>query len=450
MELVPSVVDTGGPRLALAAAEPWAPHARAAVVTARRDGAFAADANGTRTCAGGWQWRFEGIVPGRTYALTVEMRHQGLAAPRDMLRCVAAWGAPAANQDRYGTLWEYLLPSATGPDAWRFARTSVGPAGACQLTIRATLRWTAVGKTLWEMPRVAVAAAPLTARPPVRVCAVTGHSTQRQGRSFKTLADNLTFYGQLCEAACGRDHPQLIVLPEIALQWGVPGHPLDVAVPASGPEIEAFAELVRRHRVRIAVGMYERDSDAVYNSLILISPAGRVDGRYRKVHLASCGEDTSGLLPGDGFPVFETEVGRLGCNICMDGSAAESTRLVGLNGADLLLYSVMGDHRADRFSRGSPIFSEDRWRAIARTHAIDNQVCMAVARNGALGSGIVDRKGEWLVWNDGDLPFVTADVLLDDAYRVWNGSTFRDVAWYQRRPHLYGAFTDPGNFGSLR
>jgi predicted amidohydrolase len=196
--------------------------------------------------------------------------------------------------------------------------------------------------------------------------------------------------------------------------------------------------------------MYERDGDAVYNSLVLISPAGAVDGRYRKVHLAAGGEDYSGLLPGNDFPVFDTEVGRVGCNICMDSSAAESSRLVGLNGADFLLMPIMGDHRADRWSVGSPIFSEDRWRVIMRTHAIDNMLCMAVARNGATGSCIVNCKGEFLAWNDGDQPYVTADVSFDENYRYWNGGSLRDVNWLQRRPHLYSAFTDPTNVGGLR
>jgi predicted amidohydrolase len=183
---------------------------------------------------------------------------------------------------------------------------------------------------------------------------------------------------------------------------------------------------------------------------VLISPAGVIDGRYHKVHLAAGGEEVSGVLPGDSFPVFDTELGRLGCNICMDSSAAESSRMVGLNGANFLLLPIMGDHRADRWSRGAPIYNEDRWRAIMRTHAMDNQLCMVVARNHALGSCIVDRKGEMLAWNDGDQPFITAEVPFEDGYRTWDGGCFRDVNWLQRRPHLYAAFTDPANHGGSK
>lgn len=431
-------------------AEPWAPHPKTAPVTNGRDHAFAVDANGTRTCSGGWQWLYDGIVPGQTYEISTEVSHQGLAVPRDALMCTAIWSHMKPDEERPNAIWEYLLPEFVGPDRVRFSRRIVAPEGASQLTIRATLRWTASGKTSWQAPSVAIAKEPLAKRPPVRVCVVTGDHTQRRGRQFKSIQDNVDFYGKLCEGACEQQRPQLVVLPEIALQWGVPGNVIDLAVPAPGPETDAFAAIARKHRARIALGMNERDGDAVYNSVILIGPTGEIEGRYRKVHLAAGGEDISGVLPGDGFPVFDTDAGRIGCNICMDTSAAESSRMVGLNGAELLLMPIMGDHRADRWSMGSPIFNEDRWRAIMRTHAMDNQLCMVVARNNALGSCIVDRKGEILAWNDGDQPFITAEVNLDDGYRIWQGGCFRDVNWFQRRPHLYAPFIDPANHGASR
>ncbi len=435
-----------GPR----AAHPWSPHPKAAPVTERRGDAFAADANGTRTCSGGWQWRFDGIEPGKTYEIAIEASYREIAVPRDALTCVAIWGAPAPDQDRAGAIWEYLLPGPCVDDRVGFSRRAVAPERATNLTVRATLRWTATGKTLWHAPRVALAKEPLVKSPPVRVCVVTGHHTERRGRQFKTVQDNVDFYGALCEDACQNERPRLIVLPEIALQWGVPGEAIDLAVPAPGPETEAFAAIARRHRTRIALGMHERDGDAVHNSVILIGPNGSIEGRYRKVHLAADGEDTSGVLPGDGFPVFDTDIGRIGFNICMDSSAAESSRMVGLNGAELLLLPIMGDHRADRWSFGQPIFNEDRWRAIMRTHAIDNQLCMVVARNNALGSCIIDRKGEILAWNDGDRPYIAADVGLGEGHRIWQGGCFRDVNWFQRRPHLYGPFTDTANHGGSR
>jgi predicted amidohydrolase len=128
--------------------------------------------------------------------------------------------------------------------------------------------------------------------------------------------------------------------------------------------------------------------------------------------------------------------------------APESARMVGLNGAEFLLLPIMGDFRADRWDMGPPVFNEDRWRTIMRAQALDNQLSMIVARNRSAGSCIVNRKGDFLAWNKGDQPFITADVPREDDYRSWNGSCFRDSAWQVRRPHLYGTFDDLSNHGN--
>lgn len=141
-------------------------------------------------------------------------------------------------------------------------------------------------------------------------------------------------------------------------------------MPVTGPETEVFADIARQYQLRIMLGMLERDKDAVYNSAVLTNPNGQVDGLYRKVHLAVGGEIESGILPGEGFPVFEPEIGRIDCNICMDSSVtAESSRIVGLDGADFLLLPIMGDHRA--WQPGLRVFDPDRLRGIMQTHAMD-------------------------------------------------------------------------------
>ena len=114
--------------------------------------------------------------------------------------------------------------------------------------------------------------------------------------------------------------------------------------------------------------------------------------------------------------------------------------MVGLNGADFLVLPIMGDHRAAPWSRGNPTFDEDRWRCIQRTRAMDNQLCMVIARNNSVGSCIIDRSGSILAWNDGTQPHIVAAVPRDDGFRKWNGLCFREVNWRQRRPQLYGAF----------
>ena len=121
--------------------------------------------------------------------------------------------------------------------------------------------------------------------------------------------------------------------------------------------------------------------------------------------------------------------------------------MVGLNGADFMLLPIMGDHRAWHPAEGG--FDPDRFRAIMRTRAMDNQFCVIVARNNGEGSCIVDRVGNVLAWNEGDQDTIVATVKLDDGYLTANHGCYRAVNWMQRRPHVYGEFVEDGNRGSL-
>jgi len=434
--------------LKLDSIKPWTAHPKAAPVTERIGDFLIISANGTRTCVGGWELSFSGVKPGESYLIQFDVEHEDLDSARDTLRCKAYWDKISATdpQQRDNLRWDYLLPEKTEGNTLRFSRCLTAPEGSDCLTLCCTFRWTTKGKSRWHLPRIESAPPPTPSRP-VKIAVVTGRSGSRRG-PFKTIQDNLDFYVPLCKAAC-QSKPDLIVLPEIALQWGIAGSPIDLAVPVPGSETDVFAELARYHTTLLLLGMIERDEDAVHNSAVLIGPEGEIEGKYRKVHLAVGGEVDSGILPGDDFPVFDTEIGRIGCNICMDSSAAESARMVGLNGADFLLLPIMGDHRADRWSQGPPIYNESRWKAIMRTRAMDNQFCMVVARNNAQGSCIIDRKGDFLAWNEGDHDFVEATVTLEDNYRMWNKGCFREVNWMQRRPHIYQEFVNQDNKGSL-
>lgn len=224
-----TLVFAAAPPPQLKSAEPWSPHPKTTPVTARQGAAFAVEANGTRMSTGGWQWTFEGIVPGQTYELSTSATHDGLSVPRDELRCIAIWGKADANKERFVAIWDYLLPETSQAKAMRFTRKLVAPEGAHQLVIRSTLRWTAEGKAVWQQPKVSIAQTPLAVRPPVKVSVVTGRQSQRTGLKFKSIQDNMDFYGKLIEKACERDHPQLVVLPEVAQHDGDRFHSLCAA-----------------------------------------------------------------------------------------------------------------------------------------------------------------------------------------------------------------------------
>ena len=436
--------------LTLESVAPWAPHPAAAPLTERGKDVLAAAANGTRTCIGGGQLTYSGVETGKTYGIRVEAGFADLERVQDMLRCEIYWGTLPADDPRNGhqevVSWDYLVPESVAGDSIRFGRVLSAPEGTDRLTLRYTFRWSVKGSVDWHFPEIDLAELTAVGTEPVNICVVTGRREDRGG-PYKTIQENIDFYLPLCQQASDDLKPDLIVLPEIALQWGIPGSPLDQAVPAPGPETAPFAELARQDGVHLLLGLLERDGDAVHNSAVLIGPDGSIEGKYRKVHLAVGGEMETGILPGDDFPVFDTAIGRIGCNICMDSSAAESSRMIGLNGADFLLLPIMGDHRA--WHPENHVWDPERFKGIMMTRAVDNQLCMVVAVNRAQGSCIIDRTGHVLAWNDGDRPYVSATVNLSDGFRPSNKGCYRSTNWMQRRPHVYAAFVEPENVGGL-
>jgi predicted amidohydrolase len=426
--------------------EPWArdPRAmpRALDESPRR---LTLAANGTGFCAGGYSLRYAGIQPGQAYRVQVDVEHQGLEQPADTLVAYLHWGdlEPDDYRNRRREPWDFLIPTPLDEGRIRFQRVARAPEAATMLTVRYVFRWARAGSSIWSLP--SIEPCDLDEPTSVKVAAVTG--VEREFFSVTTLPERVAYFARLCDGACA-DGARLLVLPEIGLQHGLEGLAYDLAIPIPGPEMAPIADVARRWKAHIILGATEREGDARYNTAALIDPRGEVAGKYRKVQLAMF-ETMSGIMPGDDFPVWETDVGRIGALICMDSSVLEASRLVGLGGADILCMPIMGDMRASVYQPGQPNFNHELWKSIQRTRAMDNQLNMVVCRNYGVGSCVINRKGDVLAWNGGQQPWVTATVRTDDGYRLWNGSGHRDVCWMQRRPHLYGALADPWDRGPL-
>jgi 5-aminopentanamidase len=143
---------------------------------------------------------------------------------------------------------------------------------------------------------------------------------------------------RLREAAGQGAH--LVVFPECSLT----GYAFDSkeeawphAEPVPGPSTEALAADCRELGAWAVVGMLERDAaDRLFNAAVLVGLAG-VTASYRKIHLPFLGVDRF-ATPGDRpFAVHDLGGLRVGLNICYDGSFPESSRVLNLLGADLVL-----------------------------------------------------------------------------------------------------------------
>lgn len=105
-----------------------------------------------------------------------------------------------------------------------------------------------------------------------------------------------------------------------------------------GVATDAISSVTKKYNIYVVFGIAERDTETglFYNAAALVGPNGYI-GKYRKSHQWETEEHWS--VWGDvGVPVFETPIGKIAINICMDSAYFEPARLAGLAGADILAF----------------------------------------------------------------------------------------------------------------
>lgn len=111
-----------------------------------------------------------------------------------------------------------------------------------------------------------------------------------------------------------------------------------LALEVSSEAISAFVKASIKNQTVIVLPFFEKEADGYFNSAVVID-CGRIAGTYRKVHLPDLPlyKEQFYFSPGNtGFPVFETSRGRIGVQICWDNLFPEGTRILALNGADIV------------------------------------------------------------------------------------------------------------------
>ncbi|MEL7563789.1 MAG: nitrilase-related carbon-nitrogen hydrolase [Dehalobacterium sp.] len=113
-----------------------------------------------------------------------------------------------------------------------------------------------------------------------------------------------------------------------------------------GVTTKKFEEIAKKYDSYIVIGMAEVDQGTgiYYNSAALVGPKGYI-GKYRKTHQWET--ETHWAAWGDlGVPVFDTEIGKIAINICMDSAFFESSRTAALEGANILAFPTNSSAQA--------------------------------------------------------------------------------------------------------
>lgn len=180
---------------------------------------------------------------------------------------------------------------------------------------------------------------------------------------------------------------KLICLPEV-FQVGYFGSRIPdmmrYAEPEDGPSLTRMRALAKELEVHILAPILFSTPDGIENAAFLLDDQGEFLGHYAKTH--PVGDERTYLRRGSRYPVFETKLGRLGVVICYDVCFPETTRLLALSGAEVVLVPAAW--------RASHYFKE-WWDIDLASNALDNLVYMAaVNRCGPSGEEIFAGKSQ--------------------------------------------------------
>ena len=134
----------------------------------------------------------------------------------------------------------------------------------------------------------------------------------------------------------------LVVFPEMSLTgYVVRDQVYELAEVIPGPSTRKVEGFAKQAGVHVVFGMPElsaKTKATVYNTSVLVGPDGFI-GKYRKMYLPthSVFEEKRYFRPGYQVAVFDTALGKIGLCICYDLFFPEVTRLIRLEGAQLIV-----------------------------------------------------------------------------------------------------------------
>jgi predicted amidohydrolase len=192
--------------------------------------------------------------------------------------------------------------------------------------------------------------------------------------SSDDVAANLAAAVAFVEQAAERG-ASLVALPENFAYLRREGAPIACAQGLEGEIVGRLRALARRLRVRILGGTFPEaapDDGRVFNTSVLVSPAGEIEAVYRKIHLfdvdlADRGggvyRESAAIAPGKEVVVAQTPEAVVGLSVCYDLRFPELYRALAARGAQILAVP----------SAFTPETGKDHWEVLLRARAIENQ-----------------------------------------------------------------------------
>jgi len=154
--------------------------------------------------------------------------------------------------------------------------------------------------------------------------------------------ENLRQFSTLV-AQAGMQKPDIVCLPEAITLVGTNQNYVSASEPIPGPSTKFLGDVARKYHTYLVAGLLEREGDVVYNTAVLIDRQGNLAGKYRKVSLPR-EEIDGGITPGNSYPVFNTDFGKIGMMICWDVTFPDAAKALAQQGAEIILLPIAGGH----------------------------------------------------------------------------------------------------------
>lgn len=367
---------------------------------------------------GGVRQDVSGIRGGKAYEMHSKWTLDGIEQPLQVVRIRFQWLKGEKPDHPAGILVE-------GPvhrdGAWEFGDVLVAPDDVDGARITLEVRWPRGGTLICHEIALTPATVPDT-------------RTARIGTVYLRPADttpdqNVELYCEQVDVA-GRDNVDILCLPEMLTFIGTWKTYPDSAQEIPGSYTDRLGQAARRNGLWLVAGLVEKAGDRLYNTAVLFDREGAIAGTYRKVHIPF-GEWHNGIAPGASYPVFETDVGVIGIQICYDGFFGENTRALALAGAEVVFAPTWGTTFED--TEDGKVEGKNIFRVRARDNGVYIVPCVYDG-----DSMVIDPQGRVLAASGGNSGVFWADADLGNRERLpWVGQ-WRSICPRDRMPHTYG------------
>ena len=139
---------------------------------------------------------------------------------------------------------------------------------------------------------------------------------------------------------------------------------LELAPDFSSPWVEELKRKAAKGTYIACGGFFKVEGNKLINALLLISPRGEL-AAYYKTHLYHLKEvrEEDFVVKGSELKVVDTDLGKIGLSICYDLNFPEVTRILALNGAQIILLAAAW-----------PKIAGATWDILLPARALENEV----------------------------------------------------------------------------